>query len=600
MNLFNFVKNNLSILQVVNEYATLKKAGLYFKGVCPFHHEKTPSFTVSPHKDIFYCFGCHSGGDVIAFIEKVEKCSPLEAAFFLAERYQLDIPENLMHKTKQESDTQIDKKKRYHKLLKLVADWAHERLIKSPAVLRYLKERNIQNETIKKYTIGYFPSGLTTIKSLIDNIKKEYFLVDDLLTAHIIAQGKSVFYSSFEDRILFPIKDHLGRYCGFGGRIFKKNDERSKYYNSRENEYFAKGALLFGFDAAKPIIQEKGTVFMVEGYTDCLAMMQHGFENTVATLGTACTSEHLKVLSRYTKQLYVVYDADKAGKQAVLRLTELCWQTNLELKIIELPAGEDPASFLSNGQQLTPLIEQARDIFTIFIEASAEGFLQKGLQEKVTTIRALLGIIKNIPDVLMQEILLSRASKSFEIPLSTLKRELKKLQNPFGDQIKEANSGQGSFNQNERPIQANIVLKTIPLLEKKLFSVIINNVQLLHLEDQEYLHEYLSEPLQPLLEKVLRTKGDTPQLDFTQFFDTLDNEEKRLISHLILECQEYEGPENFDYLLSEFQKKTWKTFVANTKIKLEHAQQLGDQKVIKDLLHNFQQLKKKLLHKGLI
>jgi DNA primase len=583
MNLFNFIKNNVSILEVVNEYATLKKAGLYFKGICPFHHEKTPSFTVSPHRNIFYCFGCHSGGDVIAFIEKAEKCSAFEAAQFLAERFQLEIPEHLKNYHEQ-PEVKQDEKKRYHELLKLISNWTHEKLIKSPAVLRYLTDRGIHLETIKKCTIGYFPGGLASIKSLIERINKEHFLVDDLLKAHIIAQGKSVLYSPFEDRILFPIKDHLGRHCGFGGRVFKKDDDRSKYYNSRENEYFVKGTLLFGLDLAKPSIQEKSAAFLVEGYTDCLAMIQHGYQNTIATLGTACTFEHLKTLSRYAQEIFVLYDADKAGKDAVLRLTELCWQTDLELKIIELPSNEDPASFLAQGKDLKPLIANAQDIFTIFIESTAQNFMHQGLQEKVATIRSLLGVINSIGDNLKQEILLGKAAKSFDMPLSSLKRELAALKNRKNPENK---AHQKVIDQEQRSTPT-LLLKEIPLLEKKLFSVIINNVQMLLSEDQEYLQEYLSQPLQRLLKKLLKIKGDTPQVDFAHFFEALQDEEKLLVSHLILECQEYEGSENFEYLLSEFQKKTWKSFVADTKIKLDHAQQQNNQKAVQDLVQNFQ------------
>jgi len=596
MNLFNFIKQNISILDVVSEYATLKKAGLYLKGICPFHHEKTPSFTVSPHKDIYYCFGCHSGGDVIAFIEKAEKCSPFEAAEFLIDRFQLDVPDEIKKFAHQQAETSGDEKKRYHELIKLVAEWANKNLLKSPAVMRYVKDRLITEKSIDTFCIGYFPGGLNSIKSLTEDVRTSNFLVDDLLNAHIIAQGKSVFYSPFEDRVLFPIKDHLGRYCGFGGRIFKKDDDRSKYYNSRENSNFAKGSLLFGLDLAKPSIQKYGIAFLVEGYTDCLAMIQNGFSNTVATLGTACTSEHLKILSRYAQQLYVLYDADNAGKNAALRLTELCWQTGLELKVIELPSGEDPASFLAKQQNLNPLIESAQDIFTIFIESHAEKFLNLGLQEKVATIRSLLTVISSISDSLKQEILLGKAAQSFAIPLASLKRELHKLKNNKPEQSPLA--AKVASNQ-EAPLQEK-TLAAIPLLEKKLFSVIINNVQLLIPDDQEYLQEYLSEPLQKLLKKLIKAKEDTSQIDFTQFFDTLDHEEKQLASNLILECQEYEGSENFEYLLSEFQKKTWKSFVADTTLKLKQAQQSGNTDTVKSLLLSFQNLKKKLLRKGLI
>lgn len=598
MNLFSYIKNQISILEVVGQYVTLKKAGLYFKGVCPFHHEKTASFTVSPHKEIFYCFGCHTGGDAIAFIEKAEKCSPLEAAHHLVEQYQIDVPESLKEQTKKEAGTQ-DERKRYHELCQFAVDWFHEKLIKSPAVLRYLKQRSIEQEVIDSFSIGYFPGSLQAVKLFVHEAKRRNFLVSDLIGANLVTEGKTVLYSPFEERIIFPIKDHLGRPCGFGGRVYKKNDERAKYYNSRENPYFTKGSLLFGLDKAKKSIQQEGSVFLVEGYTDCLAMVEHGFSHTVATLGTACTLEHLHLLGRYTQTLFILYDGDQAGQKAMLRLTELCWQVDLELKIIELPAGDDPASFLNNGNDLKALIDQAQDIFLFLLASSAKNFFQKGLSEKVAIVRALLAKINSLTDPLKKEMLLQRAAKTFDIPFESLKSELNRSAKK---QIKSPKPPLESAS-DKKEIESTApheLLKEIPILEKKLFSVIINNVHMVQLEDEEYLLLYLSQPLQILFKKLREIKGDATQLDFVQFFDTANKKEKLLMSQLVLECHEYEGPENFEYLFEQFQKKNWKTFITDTKIKLGRAKQIGDQQEMHHILNNFQKLKKKLLRKGLI
>jgi DNA primase len=600
MNLFNYIKNHVSILDVVQHYATLKKAGSYYKGICPFHHEKTGSFTVSPHKEIFYCFGCHIGGDVITFISKAEQCSQLEAAQHLAEQYTIEIPESISKNSVKKSEEQHSEKKRYHHLCQLTMAWLHQNLIKSPVLLRYLTQRNISREIIEQFSIGYFPGGLNAIKQLLHYVQQEGFLVDDLCKAHIIAEGKSVLYSPFEERIIFTINDHLGRPCGFGGRIYKKNDERPKYYNSRENSYFSKGSLLFGLDMAKKAIQEKTSVFLVEGYTDCLAMVQHNHPNTVATLGTACTLEHLSLLARYTQELFILYDGDQAGKKAVLRLTELCWHVDVELKIIELPQGDDPASFLSAGKKLDELIAQAKDIFLFFLEESSQGFFKKGLQEKVTIVRNLLSTISSLDDALKQEILLARAAKTFDIPFLSLKKELKRISENHKT-LSKNHRDNPSVNQGlSEELPANTAWKEMAILEKKLFSVIINNIKLLEPDHEEYLLAYLSIPLQDLLKKMLHIKGEDAHVDFVKFFDSVNENEKPLISHLVLECQEYEGPENFEYLFEQFQKKTWKSFVADTKIKLERAKQERDQETTQKILTQFLTLKKKLLGKGLI
>src|SRR5579872_61857 len=356
MNIFSFIKSRVTIWDVVNEYTTLKRAGSYWKSQCPFHHEKTASFTVSPDKEIFYCFGCHTGGDAISFIAQIENCSQLEAAHFLADRYNIDLPKNI-----EVSEGNAEQKKHYFDVCHLVAQWCHLQLKKNPSATAYLTERGISAQQIDDFMIGYFPTGLSAINAFVHDLKRSNILVDDLIHATILAQGKTVLYSPFEDRIIFPIKDHLGRFCAFGGRIFKPQDTRAKYYNSRENEYFTKGSLLFGLDLAKKSIQKEGFVFLVEGYTDCITMVQHGYQNTVATLGTACTIAHLKLLSRYTPYVYLLYDSDKAGQQAILRLTQLCWQASMELKVVQLPTGQDPASFLAAGNDLAPRIQSAQD-----------------------------------------------------------------------------------------------------------------------------------------------------------------------------------------------------------------------------------------------
>lgn len=599
MNLFSFIKGHISIVTVISEYVTLKKAGLYWKSVCPFHYERTPSFSVSPHKEIFYCFGCHEGGDVISFISKAEQQTPLEAAYYLADRYNIDIPETLKTAAKEGKvvDDKSVERKHYWRLCHYLGLWLHDQLLKNSSVLHYLADRKIDKGSIKKFRLGYFPSGLETIQELISYMQKNNFLLQDLLAYKILAEGKSVLYSSLADRIIFPIHDHLGRPCGFGGRTYKTSDERPKYYNSAENAYFLKGSLLFGFDLAKKNIQETGRVLLVEGYMDCITMVQHNFSNTVATLGTACTVDQLKNISRYAQELYVIYDADRAGHNAMIRLTELCWQVNLDLKIVQLPPNDDPDSFLSSGGNLKLLIEQAQDIFIFFIESLGKDFLSKNLNEKVIAIRSLIDIIEKIDDQLKKDILMQRASKLFDIPLKSLNKELvlKERTNSFSHQNGHKN------NAFEKPSTSVHVLDEISILEKKLFSVIIINIMLVKKEDEEYLLEYFCPQLRDLFQKLILMKNDpSKSTDFTSFFDQLDEEEKILTSKLMLECQEYEGPENIDYLLTQFQKKNWKSFVTNTKIKLNRADKENNRDDAALILKNFQEVKQKLLRRGLI
>ena len=594
-NLFDLIKQRVSILDVIGQHVVLKKAGNYWKGKCPFHDEKTGSFTVSPHRDIFYCFGCHEGGDVIAFTEKIEKCSPIEAAKHLADRYNIPLPETIGIPAENNSDA----KKRYFDLCKTVAYWCHGQLYKYPSVKDYITQRGFTEESIKQFSIGYFPGGPKAFKELSTLVSQHNFLIKDLLDAHIIEESKASFYSPFEQRIIFPIQDHLGRFCGFGGRIFKKDDERSKYYNSRENNYFQKGSLLFGLDQAKKEIQKTGSVFLVEGYTDCIAMVQHGIINTVATLGTACTHEHLKALSYHAQQLYVVYDGDTAGQNAMLRLTELCWNVDLDLKVIHLPEGDDPASFIMARKDFKHLVEQAQDIFSFFLHAKGHDFKEQSLSRKLDIMRQFLGIIKKLPDQLKQDLLLEQASSLFNVSILSLKQEMTRLHVPVE---KTAHI--------DVPTNSNALFFLLTPLEKRLVHAILSDWNLIIKPELVQLIHYMPGYMQELLEKLKDASIDMDgkSVSFSHLFKILTDEEKKVVSELILDNDkkgEHEkdtlcNDEDYGGLLLLLEKHYWKAIVQNVKIKISQAQKDNDTQMVNDLVNSFLQLKQKLLGKGLL
>ena len=420
-------------------------------------------------------------------------------------------------------------------------------------------------------------------------MKKQSILPRDLIDAHILAEGRTTLYSPFEERLIFPIKDTLGRYCGFGGRIFKEHDTRPKYYNSRENEYFIKGSLLFNLDKAKKSIQETGKIFLVEGYTDCMAMTQQGMPNTVATLGTACTIEHLKQLARYAEHIYVVYDNDSAGKQAVLRLTELCWQVNLDLKVILLPQGEDPASFFANKGDMQALIHAAQDIFLFFIDTLGQNFINKPLNQKIHITRSFMGIITAIADPLKKDILLQKAAKTFDIPFDSLKEELGRTHNQ-----NQPAAPQQTIQQNSPLTQANQG-ETVPLLEKRIFCAIMNNMVLLSGESRLRLIKYLPSPLRDILEKLKAIKEKSENITFSLFFDTLNELERQYVSKLLLQENEIVDTTAFDKLLEQLQKKQWKIIVRDIKVQLTRAKQEGDADKISLILRDLMELQNKLI-----
>ncbi len=580
MNIFTFIKSRISIMDVIHEYVTLKKAGMYWKGRCPFHHERTGSFTVSPHREIFYCFGCHKGGDLIAFIGEAEHISPLEAAQHLAERFSLEIPQELIASKTEASGKDLH---RYSILCTRVAVWLHQELLKHQEPLAYLEARSIKKSTIAHFTMGYFPES--RLQSLCDFVKKDGYLAQELIHAHILAEGKFGLYSPFAERIIFPIKDHLGRIVGFGGRIFKHDDNRAKYYNSQDHVYFSKGHILFGLDSAKKAIQEQHSLFLVEGYFDCIAMVQAGYTNTVATLGTACTLDHLKIVSRYAQRLNIVYDGDAAGQAAMLKLTQISWSLNMELFITQLPSQEDPASYLQKHGVLDDVLKNMQDIFHFFIQHQGTGYHNKPLQERVLLISEFMEIITMLDDPLKQNLLLQKAAATFDIPYAVLLQNLKNTKKPKASALEATSIPQ---------------IAPTTITEQKIITSLINSNFKITPEDQDILKKNCNQPICSLVEKLLLYNiGKAEPFHLATFIEGLEPHERELITRLVLigeESQKIELPD----LLQTLWKKEWKMIASDVKMRLKQAEVAGDQKTMLSLSGEFGELKKKMRDKGIL
>ncbi|KKP23837.1 MAG: primase protein [candidate division TM6 bacterium GW2011_GWF2_28_16] len=594
MPIFSFLKSNLSILDLISEYVPLKQAGNYWKGPCPFHYEKEASFTVSPDKQIFYCFGCHAKGDLISFVAKKENLSQVEAAKYLIDKYQIELPEQIKENFSKNFNTNLNEKNNYFNACKFFANWLHEKLIETPDAFNYLVNRNINKQDIEYFKIGYFPGGVRNIGNLLKMASNSGLMAKDFIDAGILVQNNSVIYSPFEERIIFPIYDIMSRCVGFGGRVFRIGDDRAKYYNSKESLWFLKGKLLFGLDIAKQYMQEKKHAFLVEGYTDCVAMAKYGYKNVVATLGTACTVEHLRLISRYVDTVYVLYDGDNAGQNAMLRLTQLCWDVDLELKIIKLPAKQDPADFLISGGNLDLLVESADTVFEFFIDSTSSNFLSLTLSEQMTAGRSILSLIAKIDDSLKREILINRAAKHLGIQATTITSMVFEEKSKFIANIQDNNITNNKY---IKPSEQQKTGLSIPILEERIFSAIINSFDGADIFFVPgYLIEYFSKDIQLLLKIVGDFIASTElQKNFDSFINTVDPEYKDWLIACSLKYEPMKTKEAFDDLVAIFFKKNWKEIVQDVKSKMQKAKSEGNEERVKDLLNLFTQLKRGLI-----
>lgn len=601
MSLFVYLKAQLPIVDVISQFVNIKPAGNYWKGPCPFHAEKDASFTVSPDKQIFYCFGCHASGDVISFIAKVENLTQIEAAQHLVERFNVQVPQNLQNihaPTTEEKNA----KDLYFRLCKAFALWAHQQLLNNKVAYNYLLSRHITDESIKTFQVGYFPGGMTNISMLSKDLAAQGFMVKDMLDAGILQEGRSMLYSPFEERIIFPIKDTMGKYCGFGGRIFKPGDERPKYYNSKEADGFEKGKLLYWLDMAKKSLQEHNFAFLVEGYMDCLMMVQHGHLNTIATLGTACTLDHLKMIARYINTLFVLYDGDQAGQKAMLRLTEMCWEVNLEVKVITLPPGQDPASFLSQGGDFAQLLGQAVDIITFFINSTGSNFALKPLAQKVAAAEKITALIAQLSSNFKQDILLHHTATVTQMPFASLKELMQRKPRP------QPNAS--AFHAEKIPPAENSVKIEDPtqpheifLLEEKVFSAIINSLKastIIQIPDEirPYFSKSMQEALQKLDSFIMQHHGNEKAV--SAFFDTLDPEQKDWAMRVSMHHDGAACEQVIDRLLLRFCKHYWQCIVKDVKEELIKAKQENNSQKVNEVLERFSDLKQGVLRRGLI
>ena len=569
MDLFNFIKTNTSILDIVQEYTACKKTGsIYWKGRCPFHHEKTPSFTVSPDKNIFYCFGCGQGGDAIAFIARMENCTQLQAAEFLAEKYNLQIPDSIQFNKQITNNTDV------YALHQFIVNWCQKQLAQSKEIIQYLMTRGFSEKQIRAFSIGYFPGSPYALQSLMNEARRIGFMTQDFIDAQFIVQNQNSLYSSFQDRIIFPIKNHLGKVCGFGGRIYTDNTQRPKYYNSKESPIFHKGMLLFGLSAAKEAIKNAGNVYLVEGYTDCIAMHELGFPNTVATLGTACTIEHLKLLSRYAQDIYLLYDGDDAGQKAVLRVTELCWKLNLELQVIQLPRDQDPASFLEAKRDINPFLQRKHDIFSFFLHTTGKEFAQQAMKEKIETASQILSLVFHVESPIKQNILLLKASQILQIPLEILKQEYNQQNN---SETTQPNS----------PVQKKLTL------EQQILVSLVSHPEYMLEEDKALLQTGFPQSIQKVIDQIILIENFTPEI----VESLLSEDEKAYIQDLSISKNFVPSESLFKQLMQQFHKKHWKSIVTHIKMKLIEANQEKNNFKVEMLLKQFNILKNQLIKK---
>lgn len=425
----NKILDAARIEEVIGDFVHLKRAGSNLKGNCPFHDEKTPSFVVSPAKNIYKCFGCGAAGDPVKFVMEHEHLSYPEALRYLAQRYRIEIVEEDNH-SRNESKEQQSLKDSLFIAMKYAAGYFQSSLTESEEgktiALPYFKQRGFTQKTIEDFQLGYAPDGFETFTK--DALKAGYQL-DILVKAGLVKEkeGRNP-YDFFRARVMFPIHNLSGKVVAFGGRIMGKDPKQAKYINTPETDIYTKGKLVYGIYQAKNEIRRKDACFLVEGYTDVLGLYQAGISNVVASSGTALTHEQVKLIHRFTNNIILIYDGDNAGIKAALRGVDIMLDEGMDVKVVILPDGEDPDSFVrSQGTDATLDYIQANKKDFIFFKADI--LLKETNGDPTLKSNAIHNIVESISlikDPIRRAYYVRECSKLAELPEEMLIKEVNK------------------------------------------------------------------------------------------------------------------------------------------------------------------------------
>ncbi len=416
------IKEETDVVGLIREYVTLKASGTSFKGLCPFHREKTPSFHVNPQRQMYKCFGCGEGGDVISFLMKLQGLSFPEALEVLARPLNIDLSRFLVDNDESEGERQA-----HFRALESAAELWSDALWDQPGARAraYLSDRGFSEEILRRYDVGFAPGATSWLQS---GLERKGVDTDLAQRADLLRMGRrDELFAYFRNRIIFPVRNIAQRIAGFGGRIL--GDREPKYLNSAESAYFNKRELLYGFSVSRIPIARSKTAILVEGYLDQIALAQAGFSNSVATCGTAFTTQQARAVRRGCSTVYVLFDGDAPGLKASVKAAGVGVTEGLEVRIARMPEGEDPASFLreNTAQDMAGLLEAAPGYLPLLHDLAADSGLGRAGMERA--VKTGLQAIAQINDPIRQAYLVAEASDLFHLEEDILRAEIDRLKN---------------------------------------------------------------------------------------------------------------------------------------------------------------------------
>ena len=604
------IKNAVDIVDIVSEAVLLKKAGKNFVGLCPFHSEKTPSFTVSPDKQIFYCFGCGTGGNVFSFLMKQEGLAFTEAAKRLAKRYGIDLPDKPLSP---QQKRQISIKEELFYVNSQAMGYYHDSLMRHPEGDRaksYLLKRGISQQSINDFKLGYAPDGWDNLIRFFEQKRKSSATIEKsgLILSRKDQRG---YYDRFRNRIIFPIFDVNMQVIGFGGRVL--DDSLPKYLNSPETPVYSKSKSLYGIQRAKEKCRTTGTVFIVEGYLDLLALHQHGIENSVATLGTALTSDHVRLLTRYARRMILVFDSDEAGIRSAQRCIATFWKEHVDFRredvfkeekadthIMVLPEGHDPDSYVFEygPESFLEAASRSPGIIT-FLTDSAINKHGLSVEGKLRVISELQAPLAAINDSVARSLYIKQLSERIDIDEQAIIERIRLISADQGQDVttgktwRASTAASGKFGAlgTASNTETGKGISSGNRLERQIIAMMLQFPDVLpEIRQRRVLEYFENNALKTVGELILEFYPNSVE-QVSELISKIDNQEQRTLVAALAMIEESWNTKGCLRLLTRFVEAGQKQRTRGLLEKqIETAERNNDHKLLLKLLHEKQKI----------
>ena len=544
------VRQNSDIVDIISQYVRLKRSGRNFFGLCPFHNEKSPSFSVSPEKQIFHCFGCGVGGNVFTFLTKIEGINFIEAVQMLAERANIQLP---VLENNTDSAKEMLKSKVY-KVNEFSANYYHENLYKpeSKIAQEYIKKRKLTNETLKAFQIGF--SG--KFDELYKELKKQGFEDKEILESGLVNKNeKGQYIDRYRNRLMFPICDVRGRVIAFGGRVL--DNSKPKYINSPENVVYSKGRHLFGLNVAKKYDIKK-KLLIVEGYMDVISLHQRGIHNVVASLGTALTQQQGYLLRNSTDQIILSYDSDEAGQTAKIRAMEILQNMGCDLRVLQMEGAKDPDEYVIKygNARFQNLVDKAISIVEFKVKNLKNSLNLESTNDKIKFLNEIAKIISKIDNNIEKEIYIEKIAKDYEVSKEAIYAEVNKLSYKEKKDEKILNKAKPVLHHTEKKNETvvseatkkreNTILAILLSGDKGIYNIISNNIKV---SDFKY-------DINTRIAKRLYEEFENGNSNINSIIDKLSEDEQNHITSIMAEDYGLENLEKaIDDIIQAYEKE---------------------------------------------